>query len=67
MLPCFFNNTPRAVAFVGVMNRLIWEYTFVNKMFITAYSLLSNLKKLSVSEFPSEILVFGGAYPLSPN
>jgi len=36
-------------------------------MFITAYSLLSNLNKISLNEFPSEILVFGGTYPLSPN
>ena len=36
-------------------------------MFITAYSLLSNLHRISLNEFPSEVLVFGGTYPLSPN
>ena len=43
LLPCFFNNPQRTADFVNVMNRIIWEYNFVNKMFITAYGLLTNL------------------------
>lgn len=49
LLPCFFNNAQRTAEFVNVIDRVIWEYNFVNKMFITAFSLLSNITKIPLS------------------
>lgn len=32
---CFYNSEARAGAFVTVLTRIVWEYNFVNKMFVT--------------------------------
>jgi len=32
---CFYNSEARASAFVTVLTRIVWEYNFVNKMFVT--------------------------------
>ena len=60
---CFYNSEKRAREFVSVLTRIVWEYNFVNKMFVTNYKLLSS--KTANSRLPAEILVFGGTYPLS--
>lgn len=65
---CFFLNKARAKSFVATLARIVWEYNYVNKMFIEHYSKLSNLssKNPAVNIPPSkEILIFGGYYPLS--
>jgi len=66
---CFFNSESKATEFVSVLTRIVWEYNFVNKMFVTQYKILSNVNKKTVShlDYPSEVLVFGGTYPLSIN
>ena len=63
---CFYNSEQRAREFVTVLSRVVWEYNFVNKMFVTQFRLLSSLNSLT-KRLPSEILVFGGTYPLSEN
>ena len=39
---CFYNSEARAREFVSVLTRIVWEYNFVNKMFVTNYKLLSS-------------------------
>lgn len=67
--PCFFNSNERTAAFVSVLTRIVWEYNFVNKMFVTQYKILSNVNKKTVShlDFPQEVLIFGGTFALSVN
>ena len=50
-----------------MLTRIVWEYNFVNKMFVTQFKLLSNLNPTEGRRLPAEILVFGGTYPLSEN
>ena len=50
-----------------VLTRIVWEYNFVNKMFVTQYRLLSNLNPNEARRLPAEILIFGGTYALSEN
>lgn len=48
--------------------RIVWEYNFVNKMFIESYKKLSNLTSTNpIENIPStrEVMIFGGYYPLS--
>lgn len=63
---CFYNSQQRAHEFVSVLTRIVWEYNFVNKMFVTQYKLLSS-RAGPTRRLPSEILLFGGTYPLSSN
>ena len=49
-----------------MLTRIVWEYNFVNKMFVTQYKMLSN-HNVEQKRLPSEILLFGGTYPLSEN
>ena len=52
---------------MSVLTRIVWEYNFVNKMFVTNYKLLSSkVDKGQNRRLPAEVLVFGGTYPLSP-
>lgn len=39
---CFYNSVKRAREFVSVLTRIVWEYNFVNKMFVTQFKLLSS-------------------------
>ena len=32
---CFYNSEKRSAEFVSVLSRIVWEYNFVNKMFVT--------------------------------
>ena len=65
---CFYNSEPRAREFVTVLTRIVWEYNFVNKMFVTQYKLLSSRSVSGeLKRLPSEVLLFGGTYPLSDN
>jgi hypothetical protein len=53
---------------VQTLARVVWEYNFVNKMFIENYKKLSNLTtKNPIENIPKtrEVLIFGGYYPLS--
>lgn len=43
LLPCFYRVVERTQDFVSVLNKVIWEYNFVNKMFMMHYKVLSNL------------------------
>ena len=48
--------------------RIVWEYNFVNKMFIENYKKLSNLTSTNpIENIPHtrEVMIFGGYYPLS--
>ena len=67
LVPCFYNSKQKAADFVSVLTRIVWEYNFVNKMFVTAYKILSNVNKKTISylDFPQEVLIFGGTFPLS--
>ena len=67
--PCFYNSEEKARDFVSVLTRIVWEYNFVNKMFVTHYKILSDINKseLNYKLFPKEVLIFGGTYPLSAN
>lgn len=69
LIPCFYNSEVKARDFVTVLTRIVWEYNFVNKMFVTQYKILSNVNAstMTQSEFPQEVLIFGGTYPLSVN
>jgi len=40
---CFFLNKARAKSFVSTLARIVWEYNYVNKMFIEHYKKLSDL------------------------
>lgn len=46
---------------------MVWEYNYVNKMFIEHYKRLSSVADKSLVSMPSnsEIIIFGGYYPLS--
>ena len=64
---CFYNSEARSREFVSVLTRIVWEYNFVNKMFVTNYKLLSSkVHQGQNRRLPAEVLVFGGTYPLSP-
>ena len=69
LIPCFYNSEVKARDFVTVLTHIVWEYNFVNKMFVTQYKILSNVNAstMTQSEFPQEVLIFGGTYPLSVN
>ena len=60
---CFYNSESRAREFVTVLTRIVWEYNFVNKMFVTNYKILSS--RVANARGPAEVLIFGGTYPLS--
>ena len=34
LVVCFFQKRQRAEEFVGVLTRIVWDYNFVNKMFV---------------------------------
>lgn len=42
-IDCFFQSKQRAKLFVSTLARIVWEYNYVNKMFIEHYRKLSNL------------------------
>ena len=67
LISCFYNSMQKSTDFVSVLSRIVWEYNFVNKMFVTAYKILSNVNKKTISylDFPNEVLIFGGTFPLS--
>jgi hypothetical protein len=53
---------------VQTIARIVWEYNFVNKMFIESYKKLSNLTSTNPIEnipYTREVMIFGGYYPLS--
>ena len=63
---CFYNSEKRSAEFVSVLSRIVWEYNFVNKMFVTQYKLLSaKTNTTSPVRLPFEVLIFGGTFPLS--
>lgn len=68
LLECFYQSKLRTKGFVTTLARVVWEYNFVNKMFIEHYKKLSNLtSKDPMQHIPPnrEVLIFGGYYPLS--
>ena len=57
--PCFFGQRDRVKVFITTMQRLVWEYNFVNQTFVHQYRMLANKKHLH------DVFIFGGSYPLS--
>lgn len=67
-IDCFFQSKQRTKLFVQTLARIVWEYNFVNKMFIEHYKRLSNLTSTNpIENIPKsrEVMIFGGYYPLS--
>ena len=67
-LDCFFQSKQRAKLFVQTLARIVWEYNFINKMFIECYKRLSNLSSPNPAmNIPKsrDVMIFGGPYPLS--
>jgi hypothetical protein len=67
-LECFFLNKSRAKTFCSTLARIVWEYNFVNKMFVQQYKKLSSVSsKDPKSNIPpsKDLMIFGGHYPLS--
>jgi hypothetical protein len=44
VLTCFYGNKEKAHQFVQTLNRIVWEYNFVNKLFVKYFKLLSDVK-----------------------
>jgi len=61
-LSCFYNSQSKASIFVSTLNRIVWEYNFVNKLFVENYKALCS----ELATPPSEVLIFGGTFPFSP-
>ena len=34
LVPCFYKSVQKATAFCSVLTRIVWEYNFINKMFV---------------------------------
>ena len=68
-LDCFFQSRQRSKVFVQTLARVVWEYNYVNKMFIEHFRKLSNLNNpnaLANIPLNREVMIFGGHYPLTP-
>lgn len=67
LAPCFYGQRDRTQVFISSLNRIVWEYNFVNQTFISQYRLLSSKKFVDENTgLPLfDVLVFGGAYPFS--
>jgi hypothetical protein len=57
--PCFFGQRDRVKVFITTMQRLVWEYNFVNQTFVTQFRMLSKKKPMN------DVFIFGGSYQLS--
>lgn len=69
-IDCFFQSKQRTKVFCQTLSRVVWEYNYINKMFIEHYKRLSlvtedTAKKGHLLPEHQEILIFGGYYPLS--
>ena len=57
--PSFFGQRDRARVFITTMQRLVWEYNFVNQTFVQQYRMIHSKKPMN------DVFIFGGSYPLS--
>ena len=67
-LECFFQNKGRSHTFCATLARIVWEYNFINKMFIEHYKQLSSVSaKDPMENIPKskDLMIFGGYYALS--
>eukprot|EP00347_Sterkiella_histriomuscorum_P017190 403350327 len=65
---CFYNNTQKTKIFVSTLQRIVWEYNYVNKLFVEHYRKLRNLNDPNnYMQLPEtrDILIFGGFYPFT--
>jgi len=67
-LECFFLNKSRAKNFCATLARIVWEYNFVNKMFVQNYKKLASVSSKDPKQnIPAskDLMIFGGFYALS--
>jgi len=65
--PCFYQQRERVRVFLSTLHRLVWEYNFVNQMFVKQYRMLHEKQFVDPDTGLTiyDIFIFGGAYAFS--